>query len=153
MQGLLLSTGIAASLALISLGGGLFEYRVIDPAWPTNPTLIQPRNGGVDRKRFWIPAHIMFELTLISALVLAWGTADVRFWLLIGLASHFVMRLWSALYFIPKALAFEKSEPKEMSLADAKRWTRRSLARLPLDLVTCMSMLAAFAAACRATSG
>jgi hypothetical protein len=150
MQGLLLSTGFAASLALISLGGGLFEYRVIDPAWPANPALIQPRNNGVDRKHFWIPAHVVFELTLISALVLAWDTEDIRFWLLIGLASHFVMRVWSALDFIPKALAFERSDPKEISFADAKRWTKRSLARLPLDLVTCISLLAAFAATCRA---
>jgi hypothetical protein len=150
MQGLLLSTGFAASLALISLGGGLFEYRVLDPAWPANPALIQPRNGGVDRKQFWIPAHVLFELTLVSTLVLAWPTEDVRIWLLIGLASHFVMRLWSALDFIPKALAFERASPEEASLAAARRWTRRSLARLPLVLVTCMSMLAAFAAASRA---
>jgi hypothetical protein len=47
--------GVASALALISLGGGLYEFSVVDPFWPRRPELIQPDRGGISRKRFWIP--------------------------------------------------------------------------------------------------
>jgi hypothetical protein len=139
--------GLAASLALISLGGGLYEFVIVDPAWPKRPDLIQPDRGGISRKRFWIPAHILFELALIASLFAAWLDENVRFWLLIGLASHATMRIWSAFYFIPRALAFERAKPGDVTEAAARAWTPLSLLRLPLDIITCISMLTAFATA------
>ena len=141
---------VAAALALASLGGGFYEFLVVDPFWPRRPELIQPGRGGVDRKRFWIPAHTLFELALIVALVAAWGTPAVRVPLLVALASHAVMRFWSAFDFIPKALAFERSDPASIDAAAARRWSRRSMARLPLDLVTCGAMVTALVAVVRA---
>ena len=138
---------LACALALVSLGGGLYEFLVVDPSWPRKPDLIQPDRGGISRRRFWIPAHIAFELLLTVSLVVAWSHTEVRTWLLVALASHAVMRIWSAFDFIPKALAFERAEA--ISEGAARAWTRRSLWRLPLDLVTCGAMLAAFAAAVR----
>lgn len=61
--------GLASACALVSLGGGLYEFSVVDPAWPRRPEIIQPARGGVSRKRFWIPAHIAFELALIASLI------------------------------------------------------------------------------------
>jgi hypothetical protein len=144
-----LLTALAASLALVSVGGGLYEFLVVDPAWPRRPEIIQPARGGVSRKRFWIPAHTVFELTLIATLVVAWPRPEVRYWLLVALASHVVMRLWSAFDFIPKALAFERADPSSITEETARRWSRRSRWRLPLDLVTCGAMLAALVAAAR----
>ena len=138
---------LACALALVSLGGGLYEFLVVDPFWPRRPELIQPDHGGISRRRFWIPAHISFELLLILSLVGAWSHADIRTWLLVALASHAAMRIWSAFDFIPKALAFERAEA--ISESAARAWTRRSLWRLPLDLLTCGAMLGAFAAALR----
>jgi hypothetical protein len=135
--------GLAAALACASLGGGLYEVSVVDPAWPSRPELVQPARGGISRKRFWIPAHVAFELSLVLALVLAWSTDGVRFWLLVALASHAVMRLWSAFDFIPKALAFERADPNSITGDAARRWVRRSFLRLPLDLVTCAAALLA----------
>lgn len=140
-------TALGASLALVSLGGGLYEFGVVDPAWPRRPDLVQPDRGGISRKRFWIPAHTTFEFVLIVTLVLAWSEADVLFWLFIAFVSHVAMRLWSAFDFIPKAVAFEQAEPGSVTESAARRWTRRSLLRLPLDVVTCGAMLAAVAAA------
>ncbi len=137
--------GLAAALACASLGGGLYEVSVVDPAWPRRPELVQPSRGGISRKRFWIPAHVAFELSLVLALVLAWPAAEVRLWLLVALASHAVMRLWSAFDFIPKALAFERADPATITPDAASRWARRSMLRLPLDVVTCAAMLMAFA--------
>jgi hypothetical protein len=147
----LLLTALAASLALVSVGGGLYEFLVVDPAWPRRPEIIQPARGGVSRKRFWIPAHTVFELTLIAALFAAWPRPEVRNLLLAALASHVVMRLWSAFDFIPKALAFERADPSSITEEAAHRWSRRSRWRLPLDLVTCGAMLAALVAAARHT--
>jgi hypothetical protein len=140
---------VAAGLALVSLGGGLYEFSVVDPFWPRRPELIQPGRGGISRRRFWIPAHVAFELALIVSLLAAWPHTAVRAWLLVALASHAAMRIWSAFDFIPKALAFERADPSAVTPAAAQAWTRRSLLRLPLDLVTCAAMLAAFAAAAR----
>jgi len=83
----------------------------------------------------------------MAALVMAWSLPEVRFWLLVALISHAVMRVWSLLDFVPKALTFERADPETITESAARRWTRRSLWRLPLDMVTCASMLAAFAAA------
>lgn len=140
---------LATALALISLGGGLYEFSVVDPFWPRRPDLIQPVHGGLPRRRFWMPAHFAFEFMLIVSLIAAWPSPGTRNMLLIAFASHAVMRIWSAFDFIPKALAFEKADTASITEAAARRWTRRSLWRLPLDLVTCGAMLAAFAAAAR----
>lgn len=140
---------IGAALSLVSLGGGLYEFSVVDPFWPRRPDLIQPSRGGISRRRFWIPAHTTFELVLIALLVVAWSAVDVRLWLFVALASHAAMRIWSAFDFIPKALAFEKAETSAVSEDIARSWTRRSLFRLPLDLVTCGAMLASVVAAAK----
>src|SRR5919197_2551985 len=130
---LLLLISLATALALASLGGGLYEFLVVDPAWPRRPDLIQPRRGGVSRRRFWIPAHTAFELSLIASLIVSWGHPPVRLPLLAALASHAAMRIWSAFDFIPKALAFERTEAASIAEHAARTWVRRSLWRLPLD--------------------
>jgi hypothetical protein len=90
-----------------------------------------------------------FELALILALVVTWSEPEIRSWLLVGLVSHATMRVWSAFDFIPKALAFERADPVRVAEDAARRWTRRSLWRLPLEVVTSMAMLAAFPSAAR----
>ncbi|HEY7636250.1 MAG TPA: hypothetical protein VH763_11925 [Gemmatimonadales bacterium] len=140
---------LAAALALVSLGGGAYEFLVVDPAWPRRPDLIQPQRGGISRRRFWIPAHTTFELSLIASLILAWGEATVRTPLLVALTSHAIMRIWSAFDFIPRALAFERADPASIPEDAARAWSRRSLGRLPLDLITCGAMLSAIVAASR----
>jgi hypothetical protein len=146
---LLILTALATALALLSLGGGCYEFLVIDPFWPRRPEIIQPSRGGISRKRFWIPAHVAFELSLLAALVAAWTVRPIRTPLLVGFASHLVMRLWSAVDFIPKALAFERADPATIEPNAARRWSRRSVGRLPLDLIICGAMLAALVAAAR----
>ncbi len=138
---MLIIVAVTAALACASVGGGLYECSVVDPFWPKRPDLVQPALGGISRKRFWIAIHVAFEVVLIAALVWMWSQPAVRTCLLVALASHAVMRLWSAFDFIPKVLAFEKAEPGAISEAAARAWTARSRLRLPLDLVTCGAML------------
>ena len=144
-----LIVGLAAAFASIGLGGGLYEMCVVDPAWPRRLDIIQPERGGVSRRAFWIPTHLTFEPALIASLVIAWPLAEARKWLFLALASHAVMRIWSAFDFIPKALAFERADAARVGETTARNWTTRSRLRLPLDVVTSGAMLAAFAATSR----
>ena len=146
---MLIVVAIAAALASASVGGGLYEFSVVDPFWPRRPDLVQPARGGISRKRFWIAIHVAFEVTLIASLVWSWSQPAVRTCLLVALASHAVMRLWSAFDFIPKALAFEKAEPGAFNETAARAWVARSRWRLPLDLVTVTATLWALMAAAR----
>ena len=100
-----------AALILVagSLGGGVYETALIDRLWPDNPALVQPSRGGINRKRFWMPAHFAFEALLGAALWSAWTRPDARRWLLAALVAHVAMRAWSFAYFIPRAIAFEKA--------------------------------------------
>jgi hypothetical protein len=136
---------ITTLMGCVTLGGGVYEVLVVDPVWPKRPGIIQPRNGGVSRARFWLPVHTVFEVLIVIALIVAWRDPDVRNALLVALVSHVVMRVWSLADFVPKALAFEKADPATVDEAAAVRWTRRSLLRLPLDVITCGAMLAALA--------
>ena len=131
---MLIVVALAAALALASVGGGLYEFSVVDPFWPKRPDLVQPARGGISRKRFWISIHVAFEVTLIAALVVAWSQPAVRNCLLVALASHAVMRIWSGFDFIPKALAFEKADPATISETAARAWVRRSRLRLPRSI-------------------
>jgi hypothetical protein len=148
MDAIVLSTALTALLANIGLGGGIFEHGVVDRAWPRKPEIIQPGKGGISRVRFWIPAHSAFELALLITLYLGWNHDGVRKALLLALAAHVTLRLWSAFDMIPKAIAFEKAPTVDE--AAAREWAHRSLMRFPLALLTSLAALAAFAAACGA---
>jgi hypothetical protein len=135
----------AECCALVLVGGGLYEVLVVDPFWPKRPDLIQPDRGGISRRRFWMPVHTLFEFSVISALVAAWSTPVVRSWLWVALISHAVARIWSFCDFIPKALAFERADPNSITEVSARKWTQRSIFRLPLEMITCGATIAAFA--------
>lgn len=135
----------ATLMACVLLGGGLYETLVVDPSWPKRPGIIQARNGGISRRRFWIPAHTLFEVLLVVALLSAWGDEDARVALLVAAAGHAAVRVWSLLDVVPKAVAFEQADPSSVDEAAAVRWTRRSQLRLPFDFVVCAAMLAALA--------
>jgi hypothetical protein len=136
---------VTTLVACISLGGGIYEALVVDPFWPKRPGIIQSHNGGIARVRFWLPTHSLFEVLLVSTLIVTWGNTDVGAALLVALLSHVAMRAWSAFDLIPKAVEFERRNPADVDEAAAVRWTRRSLLRLPLNLITCAGMLTALA--------
>ena len=142
-------TVASACFALMLVGGGFYEALVVDPFWPKRPDLIQPERGGISRKRFWMPVHTAFELSVISALVAAWPTPVVRSWLWAALISHAIGRIWSFSDFIPKAIAFERADPSSITEVSARNWTHRSVFRLPLELVSCGATIAAFARVAR----
>jgi hypothetical protein len=138
---------VVALLACAQLGGGWYEHRVVDPVWPNRPAIVQPQNGGVSRRQFWIPAHAAFEVALIVGLIATWSQPPVRAALLVAVASHAAMRIWSFADFTPKAVRFEKADPATIDRGAAAKWSRRSLLRLPLNVITCVATLIALIAA------
>lgn len=143
--GLLHDTLIAVTLlSSVILGGGVYECIVVDSSWPQHPQLIQPSRGGIARGRFWLPLHVSFEILLIFCLFEAWKWPNVRFWLLLAFASHATARIWSAIDFIPKALAFERAAAVDESAA--RLWARRSRFRIPIALLTWSLLLSALTA-------
>ncbi|MCV7280682.1 hypothetical protein H7J88_13615 [Mycolicibacterium flavescens] len=143
----LLLIAAAALTSGVLLGAGIYETVVVDPVWPKRPGIVQARNGGLSRQRFWLPAHTMCEVLLILALITAWDRPDVRLALLVAVIAHAAVRVWSLLDVEPAGRAFERSDPAGVDEAAAVRWTRRSAARLPLDLITCGAVLWALALA------
>lgn len=145
MTASLLLVALTTLVACVILGGGLYEVAVLDPVWPGRPAIVQPQHGGVSRRRFWLPVHAVFEIVLIVTLVVTWDQSQTRTALLVALVSHAAMRAWSLVDVIPAAVRFEKRDPATIDRAEAVRWTRRSLFRLPLDVITCVGALTALA--------
>ena len=134
---------IALVLGTIGLGGGIYETLLVDRVWPANLAIIQPQRGGLDRKRFWIPVHTLYEIALVVSAWALWKT-HARSWIVIALLAHFASRIWSFAYFIPKALRFEQlSELDESQVHLARRWTKLSPFRLILEAGAVIALSAA----------
>lgn len=112
----------------IGVGGGLYETILIDRSWPRMPELIQPQRGGINRAMFWGPVHILFEVTLLVALWLAWAVVQARPWIIAALIVHVATRVWSFFYFIPLAIKFQNIDPASQPHNEKKyqwvKWSR-----------------------------
>jgi hypothetical protein len=125
----------------MALGGGVYENLLVDPVWPHNLALIQPKRGGLNRKVFWALIHPLFELALLVSAWMGWNDPSVRVWLIVALASHFTARVWSFAYFIPRALRFERLEqltPDDRRLA--MRWIKLSRCRPLLEATSIVAL-------------
>jgi hypothetical protein len=133
-----------------AIGGGHYEHMVLMPLWaasaPSSFTIIQP-GTGVPLQEFWIPIHVAITVFLLLSLVLAWKERKARRFLLIGLGSYVIMRVWSGLFFIPEMLAFQRvplDAPASLELtARVARWTFWTWFREPLDALSFLSFLLA----------
>jgi hypothetical protein len=81
----------------------------------------------------------------VLSLALTWRQVEVRRFLLIGLGSYIVMRMWSGLLFIREMLAFQKvpndSPPSAELSARVASWTFWTWLREPLDIISCVCFL------------
>lgn len=134
---------IALVLGTIGLGGGIYETLLVDRVWPDHLAIIQPQRGGLDRKRFWIPIHTLYEISLLVGAWELWNT-HVRSWILVALVAHFTARVWSFAYFIPTALRFEElGELTESQAHLARRWITLSPCRVILEAISIIALGAA----------
>jgi hypothetical protein len=121
---------VTALSACVVFAGGLYEALAVDPVWPRRPGIVQAHNGGIARRRFWLPAYTGFEVLLLAGLIAAWDAPAVRAALLVAVAVHAAARVWSLVDRAPEA-----ADPVGVDAAQAVAWTRRRLLRLPLDLI------------------
>lgn len=92
-------------------GAQIFETIVIVPKWTASPPdsfQIFKGKYGLDFKLFWIVLHSIHEITFILAIIFCWKLDLIRNWLLILFAVHFVVRVWTLLYFAPNIIDFQK---------------------------------------------
>lgn len=92
-------------------GAQIFETAVIVPKWTVSPPdsfQIFKGKYGLDFKPFWIVLHSIHEITFILAIIFCWKLDLIRNWLLILFAIHFVVRVWTLLYFAPNIIDFQK---------------------------------------------
>lgn len=139
----LISTCTALIAANVALGGAIYEALIVDRAWPATPTIIQPAEGGLNRRIFWFPVHLVFELPLAVAIWACWGLRPERMYLLVAACFHFVLRAWSFAYFIPRAVEFEKHGVAPDRIAGAQMWVRLSRWRILLECGTLAGTAAA----------
>ena len=131
----------AMLIGAIGVGGGIYETLLVDRVWPSNPAVIQPNRGGINRGLFWMPVHSLYELALLVTAWTLWDVAGARWWLVGALAAHFAARAWSFTYFIPKALRFEKlGDLTDAQKRDAQRWTNLSRWRPMVELASVISL-------------
>lgn len=126
---------LSSLLLAFEVAGGIYEHVVIDLAWPSNPALVQPGEGGVNRALFWIPVHSLLSLSLLTGLWASWPRRDLRTRMAWALGIHVALRVWTAAYFIPVALAVEAGEVT--SLEQFRTWVMLS----PLRTVATLAAL------------
>jgi hypothetical protein len=143
------------SIAVI-VGGGFYEHIVLTPLWKSSPPLsfsiVQPKTG-IPLQRFWIPVHIVINVFLPLSIFLTWSDSIVCLLLLGCLASYVIMRVWSALYFIPEMLAFQKIPPNSTPTVELSarviKWTFWTKFREPLVIISFLcSLLALYWSKC-----
>ena len=133
-----------------AFGGGLFEHIVVVSIWRASPpssfAIIQ-RGTGVPLQRFWIPVHAAITVFMLFTLYLTWHDFTVRCFLLIGLTSYIIMRVWSGFFFIREMLKFQNiplhSAPSAELSARVARWTFWTWFREPLDIISLLCSLLA----------
>ena len=92
-------------------GTQIFETVVLVPKWTASPPntfqLLADKNG-LSLKTFWIVFHSLHEITFMLAIIFCWKLDPIRNGLLILLAIHFLVRVWTLAYFAPNIIDFQK---------------------------------------------
>lgn len=97
-------------------GAQIFETAVVVPKWTAAPpasfSLISGPYG-INLKTFWIVTHSLHEITFMAAIYFCWKIDPVRNGLLILFAIHFLVRVWTLVYFAPNIIEFQKNGTAE----------------------------------------
>ncbi len=133
---------VALCATAILTGGGWYEQAVLDSAWPRNPNLVRPAEGGANRKKFWIPAHVSGAASLALALWGAWSAVLARNATLTAIAIYILITLVTVGYFAPAVLKVER-DCVEPNASSSFAWVRRSRWRMVLAVSMNLAMVVA----------
>jgi hypothetical protein len=144
---------ITVLIALIATsfltGAGWYEQAVLDTAWPSNPEIVRPAEGGASRKLFWVPANILGAATLLAAIWASWPEPAARAAALVAIGFSVAINAVTIVFFAPAVLRVEK-EGVAANDPSSVRWVRLSRWRTPLALGVNGSLLVAAIALGRA---
>lgn len=92
-------------------GAQLWETVLMVPAWtaaPPSSLIFFQKPYGLDFKLFWIVIHGIHELIFITALVFNCKIKKRRNLIVLVLAGHITVRVWTLLYFAPTIMEFQQ---------------------------------------------
>lgn len=128
-------------------GAQIFETAVIVPKWTASPPQsFQMFKGkyGLDFKAFWIALHSIHEITFILAIVFCWQIEFIRNWLLILFAIHFLVRVWTLVYFAPNIIEFQKIANTTINVVNLQKrttlWKNLNYLRVGLFIVVSLGL-------------
>ena len=138
---------ITTLIYFVMNGAQIFETFVIVSKWTASPPESLHYFRGkyaMDLKTFWIIIHSIHEITFILAIVFCWKL-EIRTSLLILFAIHFVVRVWTILYFAPNIMEFERianSENRAQNFIDkATLWRNLNYIRVGIFLAVSIALI------------
>ena len=138
---------ITTLIYFVMNGAQIFETFVIVSKWTASPPESLHYFKGkyaMDLKTFWIILHSIHEITFILAIVFCWKL-EIRTSLLILFAIHFVVRVWTILYFAPNIMEFERianSENRAQNFIDkATLWRNLNYIRVGIFLAVSIALI------------
>ena len=138
---------ITTLIYFVMNGAQIFETFVIVSKWTASPPESLHYFRGkyaMDLKTFWIIIHSIHEITFILAIVFCWKL-EIRTSLLILFAIHFVVRVWTILYFAPNIMEFERIANSENStqnlIEKAALWRNLNYIRVGIFLAVSIALI------------
>jgi len=120
-------------------GAQVWETALMVPAWtaaPPSSLIFFQKPYGLDFKVFWIVTHGIHELIFIAALFFNWKIMKRRNLILLVLAGHVAVRVWTLTYFAPTIMEFQQlpySNTVDVSLQEkAARWANLNYVRVAI---------------------
>lgn len=120
-------------------GAQIWETALMVPAWtaaPPSSLIFFQKPYGLDFKAFWIVTHGIHELIFIIALVFNWKIKKRKKIILLVLAGHIAVRVWTLIYFAPTIMEFQQlpySNTVDLSLQEkAAQWRNLNYVRVAL---------------------
>lgn len=132
-------------------GAQVWETALMVPAWTAAPpaSLIFFRQPyGLDFKAFWIITHGIHELIFIAALMFNWKIKQRRNAMLLILAGHIAVRVWTLLYFAPTIIEFQQLPPADsidaFLVQKAAMWRHLNYLRVGIFFLLNVSLIPVF---------
>lgn len=150
----------ATTLAYFFMNGAqILETTTVVPSWTAAPPESLAMFHGarpLDFKAFWIVVHSLHELTFLAAVLATWKLPGVRNRLLVLLAVHVAVRVWTVAYFAPTIIAFQHlpagTGVDPVLAAQARTWADLNLIRVAIFLLVSLALLPLVARVARAAA-
>lgn len=133
---------VATALYFVMNGAQLWETALMVPAWTAGPPaslFFFKTEYGLDFRLFWIIVHSVHEVFLLLALFFNWQIRQRRNSMIVLLAMHIALRVWTLQYFAPTLMTFMAVEVRPVVdpvlLEKATLWKNLNYLRVGLYIL------------------